>query len=92
MTVPAPQPYPGDVTSLSATGNAAGYRRTYRDPLGRVLNGHVQFRGENGRTVDADVTDGTVTADLPPGTYQATADLTTIEGVRVTVSDTITTP
>lgn len=76
------------------------YRREYRDILGRAMRGQVTITGtertdtDGGVVLPAPVTvelvGGVLEVDLPPDTYRLSAALKTVDGVRVTDSDTVT--
>jgi hypothetical protein len=87
LPIPRATPLPGTVP----------LRREYRDPLGRPMTGSVVLTGRStagGGYAPAPVTvavpAGVLEVDLPPDTYEAAATLRTVDGVRVSVRDTIT--
>lgn len=89
-----PQPWPQPTTGL------VRLERTYRDVLGRPLRGTVRITGAQrtadgatvtvGAPVNATVTDGLLAVNLPAGTYEIVAALTTVDGERARENDTIT--
>lgn len=89
-----PQPWP------TPAYGAVNLRRTYRDPLGRPMEGHVSITGRtrsvHGETVTSAVTvtvpvvRGAIDVHLPPDTYRIDAALRTIDGARATETETVT--
>lgn len=90
------KPIPGPVR-LPGTVH---YRREYRDVLGRPMRGTATVVGaartELGGSVvipaavTVEIVGGILEVDLPPDTYTIAANLRTVDGVRVTDTDTVT--
>ncbi len=91
-----PQPWPTQAV------HTARYRREYRDPLGRPMRGTLTISGAT-RTDTADVAivptpvnvtlvDGVLEADLPPGDYTLTGQLTNVDGARIIEEGSFTLP
>lgn len=88
--VAAAQPLPG----------AVPLRRLYVDALGRPMSGRARISGVErvkvGSTViapapvNAEVVNGTLAVELPPGRYTVSAALTTVDGNRVDDTETVT--
>lgn len=74
--------------------------RTYRDPLGRTMHGSARIAGATrtahgplvvaGVPVTAQIVDGLLAVELPPGTYEVTADLLSADGERAREAETVT--
>lgn len=78
---PQPQPYPGDegYARVVPTGPARLYRE-FKDLRGRPLVGVAHVRNERYQSVDLDVEDGVLDAELPQGQYRLLAVLTDPDG------------
>lgn len=93
-----PQPWPEPIPGI------VHHERVYRDVLGRPMRGSVRITGakraQHGELVVAaagvtvPLVDGRLTVDLPAGTYEMDAALTSADGERVKESETVelTTP
>lgn len=91
-----PAAYPGD----ALLPGMVQLRRVYRDPLGRPLSGQVTLLGATRHThggavvpptpVTVTLVSGVLNVQLPPDTYQLSAQLRTVDGERATDRDTVT--